>query len=556
MTDPNRRTLLLAGVGASTALIGGAVWWRSRNAGSGPSVGSASAERSLADTEKSSAEAEPTEAEPTVANLRIPGREGLLAEFKLGAEPLLLRANEAAFALFSGAATPLWHYAADVAGVAMANPLLSIMRGQTLHVRLHNALGEDTTIHWHGMHIDEANDGSGLHPVAPGDERVYQFEVRNRAGLYLYHAHPHGRTGMQFQRGLASALLVLDDEEIALRQRLDLPWGERDIPLLIADKQIGADNAIQYEIGADDWIGNRVLINWTPEPVLDVVPGLYRFRLANVANARMFRPAFLHRGEPLPMTLIGSDGGLLAKPWPVDDLFLAPAQRLDVLVDFSELEPGDEVMLHSLDYVAMENEDEATFQPNLMRHHPGAAPMGSAIDLMQIRVVATGDGARVHSPPLPPTLSSLPPLPDTGAWPLRPFVLRLDDAGRWLINDWNMHLNGHAPMFEVKRGAREVWEIRNSMASMPHPIHVHGIQFRVVRRTLSPPDIRGRAVAGDGLGPTDLGLLDTVVIWPGETVAIALDFAQPYRGPQRYMLHCHNLEHEDMGMMVTFAVVD
>jgi bilirubin oxidase len=544
MPDPNRRTLLLAAASALAALAGGALWHRRRG------------EVATAAASGITPLPAPTTASPpaAIAALRRPGQDGLLAEHALAGGTLRLQARSAAFALFDGAPTSLWHYAAELEGRVLANPLLTIAQGQMLDVVLANGLDEDTTIHWHGLHVDERNDGSGLHPVAPGGAWHYRFEVRNRAGLYLYHAHPHGRTGLQFQRGLASALLVVDDEELALRKRLDL--GARDIPLLIADKQVNADNAIEYQPGADDWIGNRVLINWTPEPSLDVVPALYRFRLANVANARMFRIAFLHRDEALPMWLIGSDGGLLDRPWPIDDAFLAPAQRLDLLVDFSALSPGDAVSLQSLDYVAMDNEDESSFQPDPMRHHPGAAAMGEPLPLMQLRVVAAKNGGRVHSPPIPPRLSQLPALPDTAGWPVRRFVLRMDDAGRWLINDWNMHLSGHAPVFAVKRGAREVWEVRNSMASMPHPIHLHGFQFRVVERRMSPPDIRGRAVAGHGLGPTDLGLLDTVVVWPGETVAIALDFAQPYRGEQRYMLHCHNLEHEDMGMMITFAVDD
>ena len=94
------------------------------------------------------------------------------------------------------------------------------------------------------------------------------------------------------------------------------------------------------------------------------------------------------------------------------------------------------------------------------------------------------------------------------------------------------------------------------MTSMPHPIHLHGFGFRVVSRSISPPDVRARSVAANGLGPQDLGVGDTVVVWPGEVVRVAVDFAQSFSGTQRYMLHCHNLEHEDMGMMLTFAVVD
>ncbi|HEY0662676.1 MAG TPA: multicopper oxidase domain-containing protein [Lysobacter sp.] len=485
--------------------------------------------------------------------LRIPGADGLMADIALTA-PLALAAQVGAFAVFDGARSDVWHYAGDVDGRAVANPLLRVRRGAHVDVTLDNRLQESTTLHWHGLAVDEDNDGSGLHPIASAAQKRYRFPVHNRAGLYWYHAHPHMRTGKQLHYGLASLLLVEDDEEHALRGQLGLRWGERDLPLMITDKQVDAHNAIVYKQGADDWIGNRVLVNWTPEPYLDVAPALYRFRLANVCNARLLRPAFLHNGEPLPFQLIGTDGGLLAQPWEVVDVFLGPAQRIDVLVDFSNVPAGDRVLLRSLEYVPMENEDESgAFMPHPMGDHPGARPMGDALDLMELRI---GD-ALAASNAVPQQLARLDPPPDTSGWPVRPLRLRMDEEGTWFINDWNFHRGDHAqPAFSVKRGSREIWEIRNSMTSMPHPIHLHGFQFRVVSRSISPADVRSRQVAANGLGPQDLGWNDTVVVWPGEVVRIALDFAQPFTGTQRYMLHCHNLEHEDMGMMVTFAVTD
>src|SRR5690606_1837990 len=126
------------------------------------------------------------------------------------------------------------------------DPLLIARRGQRVEATLVNRIGQDTTIHWHGLGNDEANDGSGLHPVRHGERYRYAYEVRNRAGLYWYHAHPHFHTGEQIHHGLASLLLVEDDEELALRERLGIPWGERDIPLLLADKQLGRNNEIAY----------------------------------------------------------------------------------------------------------------------------------------------------------------------------------------------------------------------------------------------------------------------------------------------------------------------
>ncbi|WP_394539159.1 multicopper oxidase domain-containing protein [Lysobacter enzymogenes] len=545
MTDPQRRRFLIGlTVGGAATVAGPIAMWR-YTGGHGHSLAPLPDLQSL-----------PPDAR-FVQPLRLPGSAGPMAEIDLRA-PLELSAQATRLSLFPGAATALWAYAArTAAGEATVNPLLRARRGDSIDVGLSNRLDEDTTVHWHGLHVDEANDGSGLHPVAAGASRRYRLRVDNRAGLYWYHAHPHGRTGAQLQRGLAGLLLVEDEEELALRQRLGLRWGERDLPLMIADKQVDTRNAIVYKDGADDWIGNRVLVNWTPEPYLDVIPAWYRFRLANVCNARMLRPCFLHDDKPLPMLLVGSDGGLLERAWPIDDLFLAPAQRADVLVDFGALAPGAKAVLRSLDYVAMENEDESgAFAPDPMGDHPGAVAMGEPLELMELRVIECATERPPAQLPSLDAMSSVPAPPDTAGWPVRALRLRMDEQGRWFINDWNFHLSGHEPAFTVKRGTREVWEIRNSMTSMPHPMHLHGFQFRVVSRAISPPDIRGRQVAPNGLTAQDLGWSDTVVVWPGEIVRLAIDFSQPFQGVQRYMLHCHNLEHEDMGMMLTFAVAD
>jgi len=538
MTDPHRRSLVFA-LAAAAAGAGAAAWWRSDAPSRTPS-----GERHAHGASGSDRAKTPSQ--------RVAQGEGLMADLRPSG-PLRLQASVVETELFGSAATTLWAYRTCDGNRPCLNPTLHLARGDTLDVVLHNTLGEDSTIHWHGLEVDEANDGSGLHPVADGAERRYRFEVRNRAGLYWYHAHPHGRTGRQLQMGLAGLLLIEDEEERALRDALGRVWGDTDLSLMLTDKQIGPDHAIVYRDGADDWIGNRTLVNWSPEPQRSVRPALHRFRLINVANARLLRPAFLHEGAALPMRLIGTDGGLLGTAQTVDDLFLAPAQRADVLVDFSGLPAGAQVILRSLDYAAMENEDESgPLAPDLMADHPGAAAMGEALDLMLLRIEGDTD------PPVrvPERLSSLPPPPDTAGWPVRSIRLSMAAEGDWLINGRNVHTHGHAPAFEVRRGTREVWEIRNNMTSMPHPIHIHGVQFRVVSRAISPPDMRARSFGDNGLVAQDLGLQDTVLVWPGEIVRVAIDFAQPWTGTQRYMIHCHNLEHEDMGMMLAFAVVD
>jgi len=107
---------------------------------------------------------------------------------------------------------------------------------------------------------------------------------------------------------------------------------------------------------------------------------------------------------------------------------------------------------------------------------------------------------------------------------------------------------------EVKRNTVEIWEIRNAEHSMPHPMHIHGFQFQVQARQNSPAQVRALASYGNGRTVSDLGWKDTVLVWPGETVRIAIDFSHDFGGNQTYVFHCHNLEHEDGGMMVNFRV--
>ena len=125
---------------------------------------------------------------------------------------------------------------------------------------------------------------------------------------------------------------------------------------------------------------------------------------------------------------------------------------------------------------------------------------------------------------------------------------------KWLINGKNYLDDVHAIGFIAKRNSIELWDIKNDTKSMPHPIHLHGFTFQIVHRTRSPPQVKRLAIMPNGLSAQDTGWMDTVLVWPGETVRIAVDFRQPFTGDQQYMLHCHNLEHEDQGMMLNFIV--
>jgi blue copper oxidase len=162
-----------------------------------------------------------------------------------------------------------------------------------------------------------------------------------------------------------------------------------------------------------------------------------------------------------------------------------------------------------------------------------------------------------HGGSVPETLSTTVPLADTQGADLRPVTLSAaTEAGqtRWLINGLTYEPDEH-PII-VQRGATEIWEIRNEERSMPHPMHLHGFRFRVLERRNSPDQVIETAVDEQGRTATDLGWKDTVLVWPGETVSIAIEFTHDFDGEQLYLFHCHILEHEDAGMMLNLKIVD
>ncbi len=296
-------------------------------------------------------------------------------------------------------------------------------------------------------------------------------------------------------------------------------------------------------------------MNLTPRPHFQAANRIYRFRVLNGSNARMFRLAFRSGEQLLDYQVIGTDGGLLDRPRAVQEAFLAPAERMDVLLDLRRAAVGDAVTLVSLPFDPMHHETGGGAQAGGDEHAqhamhgagaPDYAPDGSELELMKIVVRRKTHFDRA----IPQALSRLDPLQDPGG---KPRVVTLDQKnGVWRINGLTFDMK--ATPIVVKRGATEVWEIRNADRSMPHPMHIHGFQSRVLSREGSPEQQRRLAVAENGLAATDLGWKDTVLSWPGETVRIVTDFSHPFPGDQVYMVHCHNLEHEDGGMMLNLKV--
>jgi len=534
-----RRLIFAAGATAAGAGVAGGTWWWHRTRYEEPPP------------------PPPLPPDPEFPNaLRVPAADGMYDV--LDAETVsAIVARPVRYPVLAGKAARLLAYEVEHRGRTVYNPTFRARTGSRVNLTFWNSLEDPGIIHWHGFKVDSNNDGHPHYAVPGGATYEYQFTIPNRAGTYWYHPHPHGLSGQQIYRGMAGLFIVEDGEELALRQELDLHLGSTDIPLVIQDKRLDPDGSPKFSPSRPErftgYLGDEVLINLTSRPHLDAASRVYRFRVLNGSNSRIYRLAFRHGRRLLDFAVIGTDGGLLEHPRTVQEAFLSPAERLDVLVDLRYSGRADVVSLISLPFDPMH---QMTGHDSSMRaaRGPGAAEAadaepiaeGTEIELMRIRVRDRFAYGRLT----PAQLSRSEPSTPGKA---QPRIITLDQKnGTWRIN--GLTYVGRETPIVVKRGDLETWEIRNVPPSMPHPFHIHGFLFRITSRSSSPEQVRRIANQTTGLTASDLGWKDTVLVWPGETVRIAIDFSHPYLGDQVYMVHCHNMEHEDGGMMLNLRV--
>ncbi len=457
----------------------------------------------------------------TTRSLGRPERSPLIRPVELAPTGQRLIARAAPAAIAPGRAAAVWTVATD--RHAAVAPTIRIRTGEAFSIELENRLAEPTILHWHGLHVPEAADGHPRLAIDPGERYRYSFPMLNRAGTYWYHAHPHTRTGIQVYRGMSGLLLVGDDAEDAL----GLPSGEREIPLLIHDRRVVGEeyafNPAMHE-RMEGFLGDTPFGNGAPDPAVEVDAALHRLRVVNTTGARILR---LGLSTGAPMTLIGVDGGLLDAPVRLDWLDLGTGERADLLVDLSAVPVGERVMLRSLPFTAPGG-------MGMGRMMGGGKPQGAEIDLLELRVTRAAQEP-TWSPGAFPSIAAI----DPGS---------ADRTREFLFQSAMMRhtINGRA--FEMDRideevpfGSTEIWRFTNA-GPFPHPVHMHEVQFQVLSREGG----RGR------LFPWEAGWKDTVLVFPGETVSVIATFDH-HRG--RYLMHCHNLMHEDMGMMLNFAVV-
>ncbi|MCB9139166.1 MAG: multicopper oxidase domain-containing protein [Caldilineaceae bacterium] len=492
---------------------------------------------------------------------------------------LALTAAPATAAILPGAETNVWRYTGEVLQGDPAalqtlegsylGPILRLRQGQRVRIHFINDLPEASIIHWHGLIVPEEMDGHPRYAVEPGERYVYDFTVNNRAGTYWYHPHPHGRTGPQVWMGLVGLLIVSDEEEAAL----DLPDGDYDLPLVIQDRQFDDQQQFVYggaamgggmmggmnhggmggmmggssAAGGVDMmtsmmgqLGDRILVNGQADFQASVATRAYRLRLLNGSNSRIYKLAW---DDGTPLTVIGADGGLLERPVEKPYITLAPAQRADLWVDFSQDAPGVQRQLVSLAFSGVE-------MGGMMETNP--LHQGAPFPVMTVQV----DRQEAETRTLPERLATpaaLDPAQATNADAPRQFELYMQNM-LWTINGREFEMDAVAQDEEVTLNQPMLWEFvnlpgRGMMADfMAHPMHIHGVHFQVIDRQVDPAYSEG----WDSLyeGQVDEGLRDTVLVMPGERVRLLMQFTEP----GLFLYHCHLLEHEDLSMMRNFRV--
>lgn len=433
--------------------------------------------------------------------------------------------------ILPGLRTPIFGYDGIFPG-----PTFETRSGRPAEVRHTNRLPVPVVVHLHGGHTPAEFDGypldvimpAGGLPDGPGPSAhltpvgegsyTYYYPMNQRAATLWYHDHRMDFTGPSVYRGLAGFHIVRDEVDDAL----PLPGGDREIPLMITDRSFAEDGSLLYpaldtsmldrpgvsQDFMEGVLGDVVLVNGAPWPLHEVGTAKHRLRLLNASNARRYQLALEPPPrEGSPFVQIGSDGGLLSGPVEHDVIPIAPAERFDVVVDFATYPVGTEVtMVNTLG-------------------------SGTTRDVMRFRVVRR----EREDAFVPSRLSEVEQLRESDVAFKRHFRFERGRSGGllgevvWLVN--GEPFDPERIDATPRRGQVEQWRFSTDVH---HPIHVHLDSFQV----LNPR-------------PWDQGWKDTVDILPTEYVDVLVRF-NDYAG--KFVMHCHNLEHEDMMMMANFEV--
>ena len=420
---------------------------------------------------------------------------------------LTLTAAATHLSLVPGVTTEVYAYNGTVPG-----PTLEFREGDRVIVHFRNNLPQPSTIHWHGLHVPAAMDGSPFNAIAPGGHYDYVFTIpRGAAGTYWYHPHPDQITGLQVAKGLYGAIVVrapddplpasLPESVLLLSDNRFLPDGSIDIP-----PPDSPQGRVDFENGRE---GDVLFVNGRILPTLAIRSGeVQRWRFINASGARVYRLALAGQ----TFLQVGSDGGLFEHPVEVKEILLAVGERAEVLVRGTG-PPGSRAVLQTLPYD---------------RYIPQTRPAdwNEAHDLLTLQY--TGEPA-VAPIALPAELRAVPALD-----PSKATTTRVVTLSQGFLNGKVMDMS--RVDVSASLGATEIWEIEN-LVGLDHPFHMHGFQFQVLDR--------------DGVPEPYRAWKDTVNVPKHESVRIIVRYDD---FPGKWMYHCHILAHEDAGMMGVLEV--
>ena len=467
--------------------------------------------------------------------------------------------------------TKLWGYDGHYPG-----PTIEALRDRPIVVRWENQLPSQhifdvdprihgamppapavrTVPHLHGACTRSESDGLPEKWFTSGNSALYAYPNRRQAATLWYHDHAVGITRLNVYAGLSGFYLLRDDEE----RSMNLPSGDYEIPLLLQDRTLDDKGQLVYSPTWDDgekvpaghwgpaFFGDLPVVNGAIYPYLQVEPRPYRLRLLNGANSRFFNLFFNLAKRPtdipalVPFHQIGTDGGFLPNPAPLNRLLLAPAERADLIVDFSGLEGK---------IATLSNNAPAPF-PGWQMANPHYRQL---YELMQFRVILPISGNRKTFSMAPSP--SFRRLDETASTITRDFVLSEQMNQGWSLG---VRINGKgyddAVTEVVKLGSIEEWRFINTTDDT-HSMHLHMVQFQILQRQgFDPSALRKGMVELVGTprppAANEAGWKDTAIVNPRDVLSILVSFVG-YTG--RYVFHCHMLEHEDNDMMRPFEVV-
>ncbi|MCB9056350.1 MAG: multicopper oxidase family protein [Chitinophagales bacterium] len=386
-------------------------------------------------------------------------------------------------------------------------PVLKAKKGDTLVIRLKNELPEPTMIHWHGIRLPAAMDGTGdvQRPIQPGEEFEYRFVVPD-AGTFWYHSH-YNET-VQMERGMYGALIVEDEND---------PVFDAEKVLVIDDVKLNANNEFKKGNAIQRWIerhdgrqGKTILVNGKEKPVIRINAGqTERWRFINASSARYVRLSLSGK----EFRIIGTDGGLIEKPIEVNEVLITPGERIDIIA--GAFEEGENFLIETLAY-------NRTTVVKTRR---------------QTLATVTVRETKPSIASIPAELRKIETLAATGAAVNRKISFEVDMNFKHGV-DFLVNGNMHDRDKPVYVDELQVWEIENT-SMMDHPYHLHGFFFQVIEE--------------NGKAPLYKAWKDSYNLKPKSKIKIAWI---PDNRPGEWMYHCHILEHHAAGMMSHFEVVD